>query len=189
MLDLNKKSEPLGYIGKDGECLPLECDKCQVVKADRGWFYRRHQYCISEFVSGCAAGYDSYNLVMTYAILCGILWMAAGGIATFASTKMEKMWIMISAGMFFFGYVLFIGLFGPVMVEINVYNKETLGPECSAVKKKLRRSGDEFIGFSVCSFIFIFGAIVCNTIPIFALESPQKGHDNAQGDKQEQIKP
>jgi len=156
-----------------------------------------HQGCTSELSAGCAPGVDSYNLVMTYAILCGILWMAAGGLAFFASTKMEKIWIMISAGIFIFGYVLFIGLFGPVMVQINAYNKEVLGKECTAVKKKLRRSGDEFTGISVCSFIFIFGAIVCTTIPVFALEPSQEVHeykgghkpeDKQDGNKQEQIK-
>lgn len=119
--------------------------------------------------ANCASGQDAYELVMTYAILCGIVWIAAGGIALFASTNMKKMWIMISAGLFLFGYIIFIGLFGAVMVQVNQFTNGLKHGACSKVKKKFRRSGDEFMGYSICSFILIFCAIGCTGLPIFVL--------------------
>jgi len=81
---------------------------------------------------------------------------------------MEKIWIMISTALFFLGYVIFIGLFGAVMLQINTENKD-MNRLCKEVKKKLRRSGDEFMGYSICSFILIFGAILCTGIPLVTL--------------------
>jgi len=155
-------------IQKSGsDCHLPTCSNCKIEKADRGWFHRRHKYCTSEGTE-CAAGVDAYNLVMSYAIVCGILWIAAGGLAFFASMKTEKPWIMISAALFFLGYVIFVGLFGAVMLQINEVNKD-MDNYCKEVKKKIRRSGDEFMGYSICSFILIFGAILCTGIPLATL--------------------
>jgi len=154
-------------VQKSGDCHSPTCRNCEIEKADRGWFHRTHKYCTSEH-GECAAGVDAYNLVMSYAIVCGILWIAAGGLAFFGSMKMEKIWIMISTALFFLGYVIFIGLFGAVMLQINTENKD-MNRLCKEVKKKLRRSGDEFMGYSICSFILIFGAILCTGIPLVTL--------------------
>jgi len=73
----------------------------------------------------------------------------------------------VTSGTFFFlGYIMFIGFFGAIMIQINTYNKEVLDEQCSAVKKELRRSGDQFTICSVLSFVTIFVAIISTLIPI-----------------------
>lgn len=118
-----------------------------------------HHLCKSD-IADCGAGEDAYKLVMTYAILCGVLWIGAGALSFVASISMNKMFVFISSGIFIFGYLIFIGIFGAVMVQVNSRNNE-LRNSHSDIKKKLRRSGDEFMGYSICSFILIFGAIAC----------------------------
>jgi len=103
---------------------------------------------------------------MTYTILCSIIWIVAGLFNLLAMLKDDDIWIVISTGIFLLGCAIFIGLFGAVMVQINIYNKEVLGKECSAVKSHLRRSGDEFTAWSALSFIFISAAVSFNIMAL-----------------------
>ena len=76
-----------------------------------------------------------------------------------ASMEMEKMWILISASIYLVSYIIFVGLFGAIMFQINMHNSD-LDNKCPEVKKKLRRSGDEFIAYSICGFVLIGTSII-----------------------------
>lgn len=156
-------------------CVYPVCD-CEIDKADRGWFYRTHKYCGTDAVS-CVGGEDHFVIIMIYAIVCGVLWIAASGIALIASIKMERTWIWISASLFLAGYALFIGLFGTIMVDLN-YNRRLINNSsakpvgtgyekcCPAEKDKFKRSSDEFLAYSICSFVLIGISIILTLISL-----------------------
>lgn len=149
-------------------CNEPVCD-CDIEKSDRGWFYRTHKFC-TKSGNECGPGEDTFNLIITYAVLCGILWIAAGAFAFLGSSNMEKMWIMISAGLFLFGYILFVGLFGSAMQQINSRRYPWThkgGNICKDIRKKIRRSSDEFMGYSICSFILIGVSIAFTGLALF----------------------
>lgn len=92
---------------------------------------------------------------MTYAILCGLCWIAGGVISYMETIKGEKMWKIMGLMVFLISFIIFVGLFGAVMIGVK---ERTYGLEqnpCKEEEKKLRRSGDEFMGYSICSFILI----------------------------------
>jgi len=81
----------------------------------------------------------------------------------------EKTSTSISAFLYVVGYVIFVALFGIVMTEINYrnssFNKIDL---CGSVKKRFRRSGDEFIYYSICAFVSIGICIMCTISSVYA---------------------
>jgi len=108
---------------------------------------------------------------MTYTILCPILWIGATVLDCLALSTRDNIWIMISIAIFFLGYVIFIGLFGAVMVQINIYNTEVLDRECSVVKKHLRESGYTFMGYCLGSFFYISFLIFFNIVSMYKQNS------------------
>jgi len=149
-----------------GSCWEPDCNNCKIDKADRGWFERVHQDCKdakdNPETDNCVPGVDSFELVMSFAVVCGVLWIVAGGVSFWASKqeKEKKMWAFISACIYIVGYIIFVGLFGGIMLQINE-NNHYLNRYCKDVRKKVRRSGDEFIGYSICGFVLIAGSIIC----------------------------
>jgi len=105
---------------------------------------------------------------MIYTVLSGTLWIAGGVLSCLASTKKDNIWTMISAGIFLIVYLIFIGFFGAVMVQINTYNIEVLDKECSEVRSNLRQSGDMFVVWSVLSFVLGSHTVVLIIISIFS---------------------
>ena len=152
---------PVGYIGND-KCFSKECIDCVVYEADSGWFYRRHQYCTSEFNKGCPPGFDAYNLVMTCVILCPILYIVAGLFNLLTICTKDFIWTMVSTGIFLLGLLIFTGLFGAIMVQVNIYNREVLDEECDVVKERLRVSGLLFIVLFAYSFFLTIFAVISN---------------------------
>ena len=171
---------PVGYIGND-KCFSKECIDCVVYEADSGWFYRRHQYCTSELSKGCATGFDAYNLVMTCGILCPILYIVAVVFNLLTICTKKLIWTMISTGSSLLGFLIFIGVFGAVMVQINIYNTEVLDGECDVVKEHLRGSDNTFMGYWVASFTYIPFLILFN----IGSMCNQKVHGYTGGGKQE----
>jgi len=96
---------------------------------------------------------------MSFGVVCGVLWIVAGGVSFCASRNEKKMWVLMSASIYLVGYMIFIALFGAVIVHIGWYN-HGFNWECPEVKKKFRRSGDEFIGYSICAFFLIGTSII-----------------------------
>ena len=163
---------------KDSEYCGLSPCECDVNKADRGWFERFHNYCKdkqseNESEDDCRLGSDVYQFIMSIAVVCGLVWMVAGGLSFKAYSVdgyMSKVYASSSLTMYFVGYVIFAGLFGVVMNQINYrnFNLDKAG-HCDNVKKKFRRSGDEFMGYSICGFVLIMTSIICtlNSVPTF----------------------
>jgi len=60
------------------------------------------------------------------------------------------------------------------MVRINERNRE-FDNECDDVKKKYRRSGNEFIAYSICGFLLIGASIILTIISVFFAESQTVG--------------
>jgi len=150
-----------------GDCWEPHCNDCKIDKADRGWFERVHQNCKvykddDDDDYTCMPGSDTFELVMSFAVVCGVLWIVAGGVSFWASKqeKEKKMWAFISACIYIVGYIIFVGLFGAIMLQINE-NNHGLNHFCKDVRKKVRRSGDEFMGYSICGFVLIAGSIIC----------------------------
>jgi len=90
-----------------------------------------------------------------------------------ASVKRERMWVLISASIYLVSYIIFIGIFGAVMLQINWYNR-SLDDGCPEVKKKLRRSGDEFMGYSICGFVLIGTSIILTFASLFFYNFPME---------------
>lgn len=145
-------------------CIYPACD-CEIDKADRGWFYRIHKFC-EKSDSLCVKGEDQFAIIMAYAITCGVLWIAAGGVALIASIKAERLWIWISMGLFLVGYIIFVSLFSTIIVSVNYFRQglrkgeskivgNTVEAFCSEERDKFKRSSNEFLAYSICSFILI----------------------------------
>jgi len=117
----------------------------------------------------CPPGYDAFQLVMSFAVVCGVLWILAGGISFWAYVNTKKMWALTSAFIYLVGYLIFIGLFGPVIAQINLRNSDFSDNICDSVKKKMRRSGDEFMAYSICGFVLIGTSIICTFASAFSL--------------------
>jgi len=165
------------FKGAPGDCTPPRC-KCDITRADRGWFERFHKYCKylkdlknpdSNDVLGCVSGSNAFELIMTFAVVCGTLWLAAGGLSFWAFRNTTKQWASIPASIYIVSYMIFIGLFGVIMLRINERNRE-FNDECNDVKKKYRRSGNEFMAYSICGFVLIGASIICTVISIFFAE-------------------
>jgi len=93
------------------------------------------------------------------------------GAFSYAALESESDWsktfALISASIYFVGYMVFVGLFGVVMTNINYRNSkfDELEP-CENVKKRFRRSGDEFMGCSICAFVLIMISIICTVTSV-----------------------
>jgi len=171
------------FKGAPGQCSPQRGCRCDIIRADRGWFERFHKYCKSlkdlknpdgSNVPGCVSGSNTFQLIMTFAVLCGILWIVAGGLSFWAYINTTKRWVSIPACIYLVSYMIFIGLFGAIMVRINERNRE-FDNECDDVKKKYRRSGNEFIAYSICGFLLIGASIILTIISVFFAESQTVG--------------
>ena len=77
-----------------------------------------------------------------------------------------------SACLYSTGYIIFVALFGVIMSQINAHNscldRSLL---CEKVKKKLKRSGNEFMGYSICAFILITLSTVFTFYSAYLLKS------------------
>lgn len=134
-------------------------------KMDRGWFRRVHNYCYNidsanrSYPDACDL--KGFGVVLAYAITCGIGWMVSGVIALLASMMNNKLFAFAAAGAFGVFYIIFIVLFALVWNSVRKMNKECLNKACNAVKKRGKKSSFEFLAYSICSFVLIFGAIIC----------------------------
>jgi len=177
-----------------GTCFPPICE-CEIDKADRGWFKRFHDNCKKERIYyGCPLGIDIFKLVMTFAVVCGVLWIA-GAVTSFLAywnikenctdpKKSEELkesgelakaqaqaQALISTCLYSIGYIIFLGLFGAIMAQINTQNSGINNDLflCEKVKRKFRRSGNEFIGYSICAFFLITLSIIFTSYSAFLL--------------------
>jgi len=85
--------------------------------------------------------------------------------------KLAKVLTLISACLYSVGYIIFIGLFGIIMAQINVQNSNLNEDSlCEKVKKNSRRSGKEFMGYSICAFLLITPSIIFTFCSAFLLK-------------------
>jgi len=154
--------------------MPGDCT-CKVHKADRGWFERFHYYCKNrqneeDSENDCFSETDAFKFIVSIAIPCGVFWIIAGGFSFLASasgSNGDKRLALISASIYLVTYIMFAGLFGAVMNQVNYRNFkfDELEP-CDNVKKRFRRSGDEFLGCSICGFVLIMISIICTVTSV-----------------------
>ena len=151
-------------------------DKCFSWRMDRGWFSRVNDYCKkSENKSSEVCKLKGFNLVLAYAITCGIGWVVSGGIAAIAAVLNIKLAALAAAGAFTAFYITFIILFYIVWDSVRKVNKECLDKVCRAVRRGGKRSANEFLAYSICSFVLILGAIVCCFLGALSLEEDFSG--------------
>jgi len=151
-------------------------DKCFSWRMDRGWFSRVNDYCKkSENKSSEVCKLKGFNLVLAYAITCGIGWVVSGGIAAIAAVLNIKLAALAAAGAFTAFYITFIILFYIVWDSVRKVNKECLDKVCRAVRRGGKRSANEFLAYSICSFVLILGAIVCCFLGALSLEEDSSG--------------
>jgi len=169
-------------------CSPPFC-QCEIDKADRGWFRRFHDSPNIEWsYLECPLETDIVKFIIAFAVVCGLLWIAAAVASLLAYWSMQEGWdyatkmpeckksaevqALVSVCLYSIGFVIFLGLFGAIMREIDVQNsclnKAFL---CEEVKKKFRRSGNEFKGYSICAFILIMLSTVFTFCSAFSLKS------------------
>ena len=124
------------------------------------------------------------------AVVCGVLWIA-GAVTSFLAygnveelEKSAKVQSLISACLYFVGYVIFVGLFGAIMAQIDAQNSELNNNAfvCEKVKKKFKRSGNEFMSYSICGFLLITPSIIFTFCSAFLLKSPPSSQ-NASSDR------
>jgi len=123
----------------------------------------------------CPLEIDTFNFVISFAIVCGILWIIAA-IASFSASSAPSYdasgLALLSVCLYSIGYIIFVALFGVIMSQINAHNscldRSLL---CEKVKKKLKRSGNEFMGYSICAFILITLSTVFTFYSAYLLKS------------------
>ena len=108
---------------------------------------------------------------MSFAVVCGVLWIVAGGISFWAYVNITKTWASISACIYLVGYIIFVGLFGVVMYQINEYNFFNFNDDsiCGNIIKKFKRSSNEFMSYSICGFVLIGTCIICTLASALSL--------------------
>ena len=84
-----------------------------------------------------------------------------------------KVQALVSACLYSIGYITFLGLFGAIMAQINAQNSDLNNDEflCEEVRVKLRRSGNEFMGYSICAFVLITLSVIFIFCSAFLLRS------------------
>ena len=92
---------------------------------------------------------------MVYAVVCGLAWIISGIVSIATCESFHGSLKGIRFGLFFFSYIMFAGLFGAIMIKIKEHTFRYNNQPCSEIESKFRRSGDEFMGYSICSFITI----------------------------------
>jgi len=84
--------------------------------------------------------------------------------------RKPKVRVLASAILYIVGYTIFVALFGIVMNQINYRNSSfDKIDRCGNIKKKFRRSSNEFIYYSICGFVFIWISIMCTVGSVYAL--------------------
>ena len=172
-----------------------ETEECKIDKADRGWFGRRHKECTDkkDYINGCSVGYDSYQLVLTYAIVCGVSWIGAGVVSFLASKTLNKMFAQLSLLIYMVGFIIFVGLFGSIMTQINEirHELEDFDAEkyCDEEIKQTKKSGNEFTGYSICSFITILISIALLCVSIYSLGDTVSNESSPRSNKYEKSQP
>ena len=82
--------------------------------------------------------------------------MVSTDIGSSSSDAGAKVSVLVSALIYIVGYVIFVALFGVAMTEINYRNSSFDKIDlCDNIKKKFRKSGDEFKYYSICGFVAI----------------------------------
>ena len=146
--------------------------KLENLESARGWFNYSHKDC-GESEEGCAVGDDSFQLVMSIAVVCGLIWIVAGVLSYMASNRMTQSFSQYPFILYTIGYIIFVGLFGPVMLNINYYNHLDDFPDKG-------KSQIEFTAYSGCAFVFIF---VCMVFTYLALTSLPSGSNQEHNSK------
>jgi len=109
----------------------------------------------------CPLEIDSFKFVISFAVICGLLWIAAAVASFLAHLNSKKELVLVSACPYSIGYIIFVGLFGAIMAQISAQNSCLKGdPPCEKVKMKLRSSGNEFMGYSISAFVLITPSII-----------------------------
>ena len=154
-------------------------DRCKRPKMDRGWFRRVRKHCKDN--RGTSPSYSDicklkgFNLVLAYAITCGIGWLISGGIAGAGAVLDIKLAGFAAAGAFAVFYIIFIVLFSIVWHSVRKVNKECLDKACRGVRRGGKRSANEFLAYSICSFVLILGAIACCVLGALSPEEDSSG--------------
>jgi len=105
---------------------------------------------------------------MSFAVVCGGLWIAAGGVSFLAYLNTTRMWVFLSASIYLVGYMIFVGFFGAVIIQVSWHNHQ-FDEWCPEVNKKFRRSGDEFMGYSICGFALIGTSIILTFVSLVSI--------------------
>ena len=101
---------------------------------------------------------------MTYAVFCGVCWILGGVISIASAITKEKMCRKFGMAIFLISFIVFVGLFGAVMIKVNEENYGYKKLSCSERGSKFMRSGREFMAYSICSFITITAVILIYTV-------------------------
>ena len=161
-----------GRLHFSGNCDITRCEYCVIDSIDRGWFYRHHYICQEKGCSKDELSNDMYNLLMVYSILCGAGWIACGVLSCLGSMRMSKALTLVSGIIFVVLFLIFIVMFGCIWSNVSDFYK-LLDEECSQINDQVRKSSHEFMGYSVCAFIFIPIASLLTILSYFAIGTQQ----------------
>ena len=135
-------------------------------KMDRGWYRRVHDYCRKSNHQGLdtdrnrkICDLSGYGVIVSYAITCGLGWIAAGAVAILATVMSMQLIGFAAAGIFAVIYIIFIGLFSAGWHSVRRFDQKCLNDFCRAIRRHGKKSSHEFLAYSICAFILILAAI------------------------------
>jgi hypothetical protein len=157
-------------IGKSNE----DCDTDFSIM-DRGWYSRVHKHCLECHDEECdapACDLSGFGVVLAYAIVCGVGWSVIAVAAFISFILNHKKTGIVVTVVYIIVYIIFIGLFAAVWSSAKKMDRECLNKACKEVRNQGKRSSREVLAYFICSFITIFGAIICSLIAIGGLGKP-----------------
>ena len=86
-------------------------------------------------------------MILGYAIVCGLSWIAAGVLSYIASNSLTKNAAQLPFILYTISFIVFLGLSGPVILRINEHNNEIKDNIYTNYLKQAIRSVDAFINF------------------------------------------
>eukprot|EP00826_Nyctotherus_ovalis_P050618 TRINITY_DN6229_c0_g2_i4.p1 TRINITY_DN6229_c0_g2~~TRINITY_DN6229_c0_g2_i4.p1 ORF type:complete len:213 (+),score=60.15 TRINITY_DN6229_c0_g2_i4:289-927(+) len=135
------------------------CEYCEIEAIDSGWFNRYHIYCLDNGCDGNEASMDVFTQLVACSFICGLSWIGAGVLACLGSMHTSHRITMVSIIVFALAFLAFVILFGLVWDKALEVRSDCLENECEPFKSKARKSSNEFLGYSICTFILIPAAI------------------------------
>lgn len=169
-------------VGTSGE----DCEE-SYDDMDRGWFRRSYEICKknelddifggeippatrTEIENSSICKLKGYKFVLALSITCGSGYVLSAIVALLGFAMNNKLVGFAAGGLYAAFYIVFIVLFSIIWHSVRDFNRNCLNNTCKQVKKRGKKSSIELLAYSICSFVLIFGAIICCFLGAMGIE-------------------